>query len=710
MGIYKEKLSKEDFKIALTECFKKAWIWHNFDNFKQALKWKEERSFAYPTKDQIENEQDFQNDSSAIDLFEVYGKMLDDQSALKELNDFVNAWEDINGFQLAKFLGEPIEDGNEVGDKAKELFELIKIPNKKVYDFSDDTNFNLALTKTQELFVNSISDYEYLFEPAFAYDDQNLRVRVDILKIKENNHVEIIEIKATSKIKKDHFFDLAYQIFVLEKNGLIVDNVCLGHLRDNFILGVEYYPDNLTLAEQARNLFDETPQIEFSEAQEIVKNLDLKQISNQQIDDIESNLENLFDIDPFFQKKTKRNPGVTLIEAYRQLEKDNYLEELFIQLTNLMAMNLSTVEKYFGKQKCETKLKYQPTNSPKNGPQGWKKDESWCFHVVPWFDQNQENVFNFTGASNFSNSKKAQIYWETGLVNLTDIPSLTNLNAQLSEGDKDFFLEHHFRQYDIYQDYIKNPQNFNDLKIIDGYQLSVKRALTDYQTYPIYMYDFETAKWAIPRFNRSKSYQQIPFQFSIDVLLNDDYDYHHPEDTMDHFEFLAQEQVDPRPQFIINFLKSIFSHGPGVYVAYNDAFEKTVLKYLAWAFPEFRIPLLYVVQNTIDLMNFFKGKKDSHPWFMVYHPLFRGSYSIKKTQPALDAAFSYNDLTINRGDKASQTFREYVDDFIPQEVWENQLRKDMIKYCNRDTLAMVVILQRIKEIYQEWEGQNYGKI
>jgi hypothetical protein len=45
----------------------------------------------------------------------------------------------------------------------------------------------------------------------------------------------------------------------------------------------------------------------------------------------------------------------------------------------------------------------------------------------------------------------------------------------------------------------------------------------------------------------------------------------------------------------------------------------------------------------------------------VYHPNFHGSYSIKKTQPALDHQFNYEDLVINKGDKASQTFRQYVD-------------------------------------------------
>jgi hypothetical protein len=201
--------------------------------------------------------------------------------------------------------------------------------------------------------------------------------------------------------------------------------------------------------------------------------------------------------------------------------------------------------------------------------------------VVPWFDQTRENVFNFTGAANFSNTKKAQIYWSTGQIYLTDIPSLAHLNLELSASGEDFFLTHHFRHFEIYQNYAQDPSNFDCQLTIADYQKDLGRELKKYEKYPLYMYDFETAKWAVPRFNRSKSYQQIPFQYSIDVLVDSGFDYQKSGATIPHFDFLANGQVDPRPQFILHFLKDIFSHGPGIYVAYNDAFEKTVLKYLA---------------------------------------------------------------------------------------------------------------------------------
>jgi DNA polymerase III epsilon subunit-like protein len=78
---------------------------------------------------------------------------------------------------------------------------------------------------------------------------------------------------------------------------------------------------------------------------------------------------------------------------------------------------------------------------------------------------------------------------------------------------------------------------------------------------------------------------------------------------MKHHDFLSSQLADPRPDFIVNFINDmLIKHQKGVYVAYNKSFEQTVLKYLAYQFPKYAKPLIYIAANTIDLMDFFKGK------------------------------------------------------------------------------------------------------
>ncbi|ATZ16399.1 uncharacterized protein DUF2779 [Entomoplasma freundtii] len=702
MSIYQGPLSKEDFKTALVECEKKAWVWHSFANFKQMLDAQNAKEFIYWGKDKITNEDDYHSDASTIDLYEVYCQLLDNnnQQDNESLTKFSQNWTDEDGFVLTKFQGETIENGNEVGDKARVFWTLEnakKTPHLKVADFSGNLDFVAVQKQTTDLLNNEQSQYHYLFEPAFGYDNNNLKTRCDILRLNGNNHVEIIEIKATSKIKPEHFFDLAYQIFILEKNGLIVDEVYLGHLRDNFILGVPFAYDDSPLKDLASTLYEETPQITFAEAKTAFeKVLNSNWQPDSEIKMIEDEFDYFLDFDPWLKKQGSKTAPYSLLEAYRDLETQGRWESWINELSTYLNKPLSLMTYYFQQPNCSWPVALKQ----KKGAKIWAPKETFCYHIMPWFDTSQPHIFQLTGSSNFANSKKAQVYWETQQVYLTKIKSLKGLEASLTFKGDDFFLPYHHEHLDLVHQYQTNKFRITDA--INGKQGYVKQNLVQYSHYPVYMYDFETVKWAIPRFHRSKSYQQIPFQYSIDVLMDDNYDYNQPQ-SMKHYDFLANQIADPRPEFLREFLKAIFSQGPGVYVAYNDSFEKTVLKYAAWAFPELKIPLFYIVQNTIDLMTFFKGKKGVYPWFMVNHPLFEGSYSIKKTQPALEPNFSYTDLTINKGDKASQVFREFIDGLIPQAVWEEGIYPDLLAYCNRDTLAMVVILQRVKEIYQEWE-------
>lgn len=81
------------------------------------------------------------------------------------------------------------------------------------------------------------------------------------------------------------------------------------------------------------------------------------------------------------------------------------------------------------------------------------------------------------------------------------------------------------------------PDDESKWKIIDFDNIEwIDSLLNIYKDFPIYMYDFETSKWAIPRFNLVNTYYQTPFQYSIDVIVDENYDYNKPE-TMHHYSF-----------------------------------------------------------------------------------------------------------------------------------------------------------------------------
>jgi hypothetical protein len=120
-------------------------------------------------------------------------------------------------------------------------------------------------------------------------------------------------------------------------------------------------------------------------------------------------------------------------------------------------------------------------------------------------------------------------------------------------------------------------------------------------------------------------------------------------------------------------------------------FEKGVIKKLADMFDEFAIALMKIHDNIQDLMTPFQ-KKD------YYTPSMKGSYSIKHILPALvpEMEKAYNALNyVQNGADAMQIYPKLADMKDKGEVAE--LREALLRYCELDTLAMVKILEKLRE-------------
>ena len=95
--------------------------------------------------------------------------------------------------------------------------------------------------------------------------------------------------------------------------------------------------------------------------------------------------------------------------------------------------------------------------------------------------------------------------------------------------------------------------------------------------------------------------------------------------------------------------------------------------------------------NIKDLMIPFQNKD-------YYSPKMKGSYSIKNVLPALVPQMekAYKDLNlIHNGGEAMQVFVNLSE--IEDEKQKEEYRKALLEYCKLDTLAMVKILEKLKE-------------
>lgn len=202
-------------------------------------------------------------------------------------------------------------------------------------------------------------------------------------------------------------------------------------------------------------------------------------------------------------------------------------------------------------------------------------------------------------------------------------------------------------------------------------------------TYPLYFLDFETYQQSIPMFDYVKPYEQIPFQYSLHILKNENA-------NLEHKEFLSESGIDPRRKLAERLVCDIPKDV--CVLAYNMSFEKSVIKRLAKLYPDLSDHLMNIYNNIKDLMIPFYN----HDY---YSKNMLGSYSIKYVLPSLfpnDKELDYHNLEgVHNGSEAMNAFKD-LDKLSIEE--QKIIRANLLKYCELDTYAMVKIYKKLKKI------------
>ena len=197
------------------------------------------------------------------------------------------------------------------------------------------------------------------------------------------------------------------------------------------------------------------------------------------------------------------------------------------------------------------------------------------------------------------------------------------------------------------------------------------------RTQPVRYLDFETFAPAIPRFAGTRPYEAIPFLFSVHTerggappghtgYLHEDYL---------HEDYLHETGDDPRPALADRLIAAL---GDGGSICTWSGYERRVLRGLAAALPERAGALRAIEARLFDLL---PAVRDN-----LYHPEFRGSFSIKAVLPALVPGMDYADLPIADGQAAASRYAR-----APAAGDRDARRRtfaDLRAYCARDTLAL----------------------
>jgi len=196
---------------------------------------------------------------------------------------------------------------------------------------------------------------------------------------------------------------------------------------------------------------------------------------------------------------------------------------------------------------------------------------------------------------------------------------------------------------------------------------------------PIAFLDFETVNPAIPVWKGCHPYEHVPVQMSCHVVG--------ARGGLEHHEHLADGPGDPRPALAAAVVRACA--GARTVVAWNARFERGCLEHLAAAVPSRRAALGEVADRLVDLLPIVRDH--------VYHPDFLGSFSQKAVLPALVPGLGYEDLEIGEGATASAILEGLLT--APEALSaaeRKRLRKELLRYCERDTLGMVKMYEALR--------------
>ncbi len=351
-----------------------------------------------------------------------------------------------------------------------------------------------------------------------------------------------------------------------------------------------------------------------------------------------------------------KGTGLPISKAFLVHINNQYVRQGEIEVDKLFTIQdlTDTVVEKQGYVEDEIKKMREMLRSeqPDIGIGGHCSDPYDCdFHGHCWQHIPEDSIFNLKG----NGPDKFELY-RKGIIHLKDVP-------------KDILPKNQRIQ-------LKGA--LEKKNIVD--KEAIKKFL-DSLWYPVCFLDFETTFMVpIPMFDGTKSYQQVPFQYSLYYLENE-------KAELKHYEYLAPANVDPRKELIEKLLDEIPEDA--CVLVYNKSFETKILNYLKEWFPEYTDQIENIIGNLMDLMVPFQRKN-------IYYWEMEGSYSIKYVLPALVPELSYEGMEVSDGAMASNAWLNTWELDDPEEI--EKIRNALLEYCKLDTLGMVEILKKLREM------------
>lgn len=216
--------------------------------------------------------------------------------------------------------------------------------------------------------------------------------------------------------------------------------------------------------------------------------------------------------------------------------------------------------------------------------------------------------------------------------------------------------------------------------------------------YPLLFVDFEVMMPAVPIFENTSPFQNIPFQYSIYrnnvtnliSFSSENFSISGINADFNHTSFLAEPGLDPRKDFIENFLKE--SEGEGSIIVYDSLLEKSILNSLKKEFPVYASQIDQRIGRIIDLIIPFRNNA-------ITSEILKKTISLKDVSNALLPDKKFDKLKIKNGRLSMIAYEGLMKETDLLKIIET--KEALEEYCKTDTEAMAGIVAVLQEMVRD---------
>lgn len=188
---------------------------------------------------------------------------------------------------------------------------------------------------------------------------------------------------------------------------------------------------------------------------------------------------------------------------------------------------------------------------------------------------------------------------------------------------------------------------------------------------PVCSLDIEVWMPAIPYYNGTKPFQQIPFLFSMISEENGD---------IKNYSYFKPIEEDLRKEFLEHIL--LVTKDFQSILMFDKSLEETVLNQLAVLYPEFSNDITDFKNKIIDLAE--PIRKGNY-----YHPDMKGNFTLKSVAPLVNKEAGFNNLDVQSGISAMYIYESLLEQ---NAIESEHIKQQLVDYCEMDALITYQLL------------------